>query len=56
MMVYNADDRDSFEKLLSIHHDFKDSNAVGAYQVLVSVITKDIVTKHTKRIFKNDEV
>jgi hypothetical protein len=38
LMVYNADDRDSFDKLNSILLDFKDSNAVGAYKVLVSVI------------------
>eukprot|EP00347_Sterkiella_histriomuscorum_P014922 403358997 len=56
LMVYNADDRDSFEKLLSIHNDFKEQNAVGAYQVLVSVITKDIATKHTKRFMKHDDV
>ena len=38
LMVYNADDRDSFDKLNSILLDFKDSNAVGAYKVLVSVM------------------
>jgi hypothetical protein len=55
IMVYNADDRDSFEKLLSIHSDFKESNAVGAYQVLVSVITKDLANKNTKRVMKHDD-
>lgn len=31
LMVYNADDRDSFEKIQVIHNDFKDTNKVGAY-------------------------
>ena len=31
IMLYNADDKDSFEKLLSIHNDFKEQNTVGAY-------------------------
>lgn len=54
IMVFNADDRDSFDKLWSIHHDFKESNALGAYQILVQVITKDITSKHTKRALKHD--
>jgi len=39
LMLFNADDRDSYEKVQIIQNDFKDSNKVGAYQVLVSVIT-----------------
>ncbi len=31
LMVYNADDRDSFEKIQLIHNDFRDTNKVGAY-------------------------
>ena len=48
-MVYNSDDRDSFDKLNSILLDFKDSNAVGAYKVLVSVINYNKEKKQKPR-------
>ena len=55
IMLYNADDRDSFEKLFSIHNDFKDSNQTGAYQVLASIVTKDMVNKKSQKVIKNTE-
>jgi hypothetical protein len=54
IMLYNADDKDSFEKLLSIHNDFMEYNQVGAYQVLVALINKDVANKNAKRVLKND--
>jgi hypothetical protein len=55
-MVYNADDRDSYERLMTIHNDFKESNQVGGYQVLVSVITNNIIQKKTPKLVKKEEV
>jgi len=55
-MVFNLDDKESFEKLTSIHHDFKDSNALGAYQVLAGIQTKDLQSKLTKRMIDPSEV
>jgi hypothetical protein len=31
LMVFNADDRDSYEKVQIVHNDFKECNKVGAY-------------------------
>ncbi|CDW76159.1 UNKNOWN [Stylonychia lemnae] len=56
IMLYNADDKDSFEKLVSIHNDFNEQNQVGAYQVLVAIVNKDIANKSTRRIMKNDQI
>lgn len=55
LMVYNADDRDSFEKIQLIHNDFKESNKVGAYQVLVSIITNDVKNKKVPKQVKKAE-
>ncbi len=56
LMLYNADDRDSFEKIQLIHNDFKDCNKVGAYQVLISVITQEIKLKRVPKQIKKGEV
>ena len=56
LMLYNTDDRDSFEKLNSIHHDFKDSNSLGAYQMLIAIATKDMQNKLTKKVIDSKEV
>jgi len=56
LMLYNADDRDSFEKLNSIHHDFRDSNNLGAYQMLISIVTKDVQNKLSKKVVTQKEV
>ena len=31
IMVYNADDRESFSRLVAIHNDFLDQNQLDAY-------------------------
>ena len=54
-MVYNADDMESFEELMGIHNEFKEANSVGAYQVLVSVISRDIILKKVKKQVKKAE-
>lgn len=51
-MLYNADDRESFENLISIHNDFKDQNQVGAYQILISNISIGIVNKTKEKLIK----
>lgn len=56
LMVFNADDRDSYEKVQIIQNDFKECNKVGAYQVLVSVITQDIKLKRVPKAVKKQEV
>ena len=55
MMVYNADERDTFERLTSIHAEFADTNQVGAYQVLVSVISPDIIARRAYKEVKKAE-
>ncbi|CDW77158.1 UNKNOWN [Stylonychia lemnae] len=55
LMVYNADDRDSYDKIKQIHADFKEQNKVGAYQVLISVITADLKLKKTQKAVKKTE-
>ncbi len=56
VMAYDLDDKESFEKLNSIHLDFKDSNALGAYTILIGIQTKDLGLKLTKRMIDKQEV
>lgn len=55
IMLYNAEDRDSFDRLGSIYNDFKESNQVGAYCILVSVISADIIKKNIVKEIKKNE-
>ena len=52
LMLYNADDKDSFENIESIYHDFQEANQVGAYIVLVSIISHDIISKRAYKDIK----
>jgi hypothetical protein len=55
VMVFNADDRDSFDKLEQISRDFKDNNKTNAYVILCSIITNDIIFKRTTKDIKKQE-
>ena len=54
-MVYNADDRDSFQNLFAIQREFQRINQVGAYQCLVSVIPVEIIQRQVPKIIKKAE-
>jgi hypothetical protein len=56
VMIYNADDRDSFDRLISIQSDFNEQNMIGAYQILVSVISPEIIAKKRPKVIKKAEV
>jgi hypothetical protein len=37
-MLYNACEKESFSRLPEVYEEFKESNTVGAYSILVSVV------------------
>jgi hypothetical protein len=55
ILIFNADDRDSFESLQSIYQDFKEANSQDCYVVLCSVITHDIILRKTQKVIKKTE-
>ncbi len=38
IMLYNACEKESFSRLPEVYEEFKESNTVGAYSILVSVV------------------
>ena len=55
LLVYNADDRESFEMLDPLITVFNENNKIGAYQILCSVITKDIIDRNVPKEIKKQE-
>ena len=55
MMVYECEDRSSFERLDQVYKDFKDNNTVGAYKILIAVISPEVYhRKAVKAVKKAD--
>jgi hypothetical protein len=42
MMVYDCEDRNSFESLDLLYKEFKENNTVGAYKMLISVVSPNV--------------
>lgn len=52
MMVYNCEDRSSFEKLDQVYREFKESNTVGAYKILIAVISPEVLQRKAVKAVK----
>ena len=42
LMVYSSEDRSSFERIEKCYKEFKESNTVGAYKILISIVSQDV--------------
>lgn len=43
LVVYNCEDRSMFERLDQVYKEFKESNTVGAYKILIAVISPEVL-------------
>jgi hypothetical protein len=42
LMVYECEDRSSFDSLDQVYKEFKENNTVGAYKMLISVVSPNV--------------
>ena len=42
ILLYNANEKDSFLRLTEVYQEFKDNNTVGAYAIMVALVDPEV--------------
>ena len=55
LMVYSSEDRQSFERIERGYKEFKENNTVGAYKMLISIVSEEVQQRKTVKAVKKGD-